>query len=194
MTGLFSQREVRDGIEVPRRSLWSRIRGLPYDVRSARLRRLSEVTVLLDGARAIVEHGWVQGTWFTDAAGPVARPDTAGPAAEAGPDDGTPGVGACLVGAVVHATGATNRAEAVLAAGPALDVLWDAWQETRGVTGPGLAGRAAAPEIRAARVRDLTRWNDQRGRTRDEVLALIDLASSRAIMAAMEPAPLANTR
>jgi hypothetical protein len=138
-------------------------------VREARLRRLSGVSVLLDGARAIVEAGWVQGTWFTGGGG---------------------GGGACLVGAVVHATGVNNRAEAVVAAGPAIDVLWDAWQETRGVTGPGLAGRAVAPEVRAARIRDLTRWNDQRGRTRDEVLALIDLASSRAIMAAMEPAPL----
>ena len=53
--------------------------------------------------------------------------------------------------------------------------------------GPGVAGRAAAPAVRAARVRDLTRWNDRPGRTRDEVLALIDLASSRAIMEAMQP-------
>jgi hypothetical protein len=66
-------------------------------------------------------------------------------------------------------------------------MLWDAWQETRGMVGPGVAGRAAAPAVRAARVRDLTGWNDQPGRTRDEVLALIDLASSRAIMEAMNP-------
>jgi len=36
-----------------------------------------------------------------------------------------------------------------------------------------------------ARVRDLTRWNDQPGRTREEVLGLVDLAVSRAVMAAV---------
>jgi hypothetical protein len=190
MTGLFSHRDVRDGTEVSRRSLWSRIRGVlsgaPYDARAARLRSLSEVCVTLDGARAVVEGGWVQGTWFApDADGrTVAR--------KVRPGDTGRG-GACLVGAVVRAAGGASPAAAVVTAGPAIDVLWDAWQESRGITGPGLAGRAAPPEVRAARVRDLTRWNDQRGRTREEVLALIDVATSRAIMAAMEPAPLVKT-
>jgi hypothetical protein len=40
------------------------------------------------------------------------------------------------------------------------------------------------------RIRGLARWNDRPGRTRDEVLAVLDDASSRVIMAAMrEPAP-----
>jgi hypothetical protein len=40
-------------------------------------------------------------------------------------------------------------------------------------------------------VRDLTRWNDHPGRTRAEVLDLIELAVSRTIMTAMSPTPTA---
>jgi hypothetical protein len=36
-----------------------------------------------------------------------------------------------------------------------------------------------------ARVRDLTRWNDQPGRTREQVLGLVDLAAGHAVMGAM---------
>jgi hypothetical protein len=64
-------------------------------------------------------------------------------------------------------------------------VLWDALQELRGTHLPGVAGRAAPPAVRAARVRDLTRWNDHPGRSRAEVLRLLDVASSRAIMEAV---------
>jgi hypothetical protein len=146
---------------------------------------------MLDGARAVLETGWVQGTWFTTVQDGTGSGRTV---AQPAPPGGTGVGGACLVGAVVRAAGGATTADAVLNAAPAIDVLWDAWQESRGVSGPGLAGRAAPPEIRAARVRDLTRWNDQRGRTRDEVLALIDLASSRAIMEAMQPPVLARAR
>ena len=59
----------------------------------------------------------------------------------------------------------------------------------REAAGPGVAGRATPDEVRAARVRDLARWNDETGRTRAEVLNLFDLATSRAIMVAVaEPA------
>jgi hypothetical protein len=66
-----------------------------------------------------------------------------------------------------------------------VDVMWDALQELRGLGGSGVAGRAAAPAVRAARIHDLTRWNDQRDRSRSDVLGLLDLAASRTIMAAM---------
>jgi len=178
MNGLFSQQSRRDDPvptrSGPLRSLLRRLAGSDEDRRTGRMRRLSEACVTLDGARAVVERGWVQDQWF--APGSAADDFNAG------------GSGACLVGAVAVAAGASTPAATVFVAGPAIDVLWDAWQETRGVGGPGVAGRAAPPAVRAARVRDLTRWNDQPGRTRDEVLALIDLASSRAIMEAMEPA------
>jgi hypothetical protein len=177
MTDLFFQQSLGYDREPTRpgllRSLLRRLGGSGEDRRSGRLRRLSEACATLDGARAVIEHGWVQDQWFA-------------PASADGSDRG--GVsGACLIGAVVTAARASTPAAAAVEAGPAIDLLWDAWQETRGMLGPGVAGRAAAPAVRAARIRDLTRWNDQPDRTRDEVLALIDLASSRAIMEAMEP-------
>ena len=41
---------------------------------------------------------------------------------------------------------------------------------------------ARSPEVRLARVRTLTQWNDQSGRTGAEVLAVVDRAISATIM------------
>jgi hypothetical protein len=140
------------------------------DGEAARLARLGEVCAVLDDARAIIGHGWLQDDWYVQTGGPGdAR--------------------ACVVGAVVQATRRHDPAAGLLEAGPALDVLWDALQEARGFGGPGVAGRAAPAELRAARIRDLTRWNDRPGRTHEEVLNLVDLAVSHAVMAAMRPSP-----
>jgi hypothetical protein len=134
------------------------------DLRSDRLRRLGDVCVVLEAARGIIERGWLQGTWSVPGA-------------------------ACLVGAVVQVTSADDPAAGLIDAAPALDLLWDAWQESRGLGGPGVAGRAAPPEVRAARIRDLTRWNDRPGRSREDVLRLLDLAIARAIMEAAHTPP-----
>jgi hypothetical protein len=178
MIGLFSLQSPHDRSEAGRPgSLRCLLRGLApseADRRSGRLRRFSQACTTLDGARVVIERGWVQDRWYAP------RSATA-----EGTGRGVPA--ACLVGAVMVAAGEGRPDTAAVAAGPAIDALWDAWQETRGMLGPGVAGWAAAPAVRAARVRDLARWNDQPGRTRDEVLALIDLASSRAIMEAMQP-------
>jgi hypothetical protein len=48
-----------------------------------------------------------------------------------------------------------------------------------------MAGRVPAPEVRAARMRELVHWNDADGRTRADVLALLDRAISHGIMAAV---------
>jgi hypothetical protein len=125
--------------------------------------RPDEAYRVLEDARAVIARGWVQDRWF------VCRPTPA----------------ACLVGAVLHAARQGGPGDPVVKAGPALDHLWDAWQESRGLGGTGIAGWAAPRELRMARVRDLTRWNDQPGRTRDEVLRLVDLAAGRAVMAAV---------
>jgi hypothetical protein len=158
------------------RSLLARLtlpRPVPDSVRAQRLHRLADVCAVLDQARAIVEHGWVQDRWFVPG-----RPDRVAGAGAA-----------CLVGAVVRATAQVRPRAAVTDAGPAIDVVWDAWQETRGFGGPGVAGRAAPWDVRMARIRDLTRWNDHPGRTRDEVVRLLDLAVSRAVMTAMTAPP-----
>jgi hypothetical protein len=84
-------------------------------------------------------------------------------------------------GGAVHGSGRGRQL-----AGPVIDVLWDALQESRGLAGPGVAGRAAPPQLRAARTRDLTRWNDRPGRRPQDVLRLMDLAVSRTIMAGVD--------
>jgi hypothetical protein len=138
---------------------------------------------VLQDARALIEQGWVQNRWVVSRAAPpsLRRMLFGGPV---GIDDVR---AACLVGAVVHAVRQRGATDDLTAAGPALDLLWDAWQESRGLDGPGVAGLAAPAEIRTVRVRDLTRWNDQPGRTRPEVLGLLDLAAGRAILAAVGP-------
>jgi hypothetical protein len=185
---LFAGDDGRAG-GTPRRSALGgllhrlRVATRPGDAGSERLRCLGEVCEVLEGARALVERGWLQDDWYA----PCPRVSDPGPSGAVGarPLGGLEVGGACLVGAVVHATRERRPGATPIDAAPALDVLWDAWQESRGLGGSGVAGRAAPPEVRAARVRDLTRWNDRPGRTRDDVLGLIDLATSRAIMEAV---------
>jgi len=195
MTGLFQGRDLQLEPSSGWRSLRAALRRLkavtrpdPEETRAMRLRRLDEVCAVLDDARGIIEAGWVQDQWHARLPGP--RPE--------GSPTGTDITGSCLVGAVVRANQRRQPEGDPTGAGPVIDVLWDAWQESRGLGGPGVAGRAAPVEVRVARVRDLTRWNDRPGRTRDEVLGLVDLAVSRAVMAAMTmpattvPAPMAG--
>jgi hypothetical protein len=168
------------------RSLLDRLRGPrpsgPDDTSPGS--RADDAYHILEGARTVIARGWIQNQWF------VHRRSAARPSAEGagGPDDL---VAACLVGAVLQAAQQRGAREDLVRAGPAVDYLWDAWQESRGLGGPGVAGRTAPRNLRLARVRDLTRWNDRPGRTQQEVLGLLDLAASRAIMAAVserEPA------
>lgn len=157
-------------------------------VRRKNLLRFDEVRGVLERARDTVASGWVQDRWYVLPARPGAglagllRPTTIGPR------DVT---GACVVGAVALAAQRQDACrDLVIQTGPALDYVWDALQETRGRGGLGVAGRAAPREVRLARMRDITHWNDQSCRTRDEVLAVLDLAVSRVIMSAMaQPAP-----
>lgn len=198
-TGLLKDRDVdAGGTPIRRPSLRSLLRrlkafALPVgaDPWPARLECLEEVCAVLVDARAIVERSWTKDRWF---ARPGSRGSRAVKVAHAAPPIVTDITGACLVGAVVHAARQRTGTADVLQAAPALDVLWDAWQESRGLGGPGVAGRGAPREVRAARVRDLTRWNDHPDRSREEVLGLLDRAVGRAIMEAMEPAPRSAVR
>jgi hypothetical protein len=138
------------------------------ELRLEGLRRLDDVRCVLEGARSTVSAGWVQDRWV---------------AATAGPD---PVPRACLIGAVALALHERDaRAELTVDGGPAIDFVWDAVQESRGLTLPGVAGRAAPREVRRARMREVAQWNDQPGRSRADVLAVLDLAISHVIMAAM---------
>ena len=54
----------------------------------------------------------------------------------------------------------------------------------------------SSPQVRQARVQALTRWNDARGRTSGEVLAVVDRAIARVIqdLAAIPAPPLPGSR
>jgi hypothetical protein len=146
----------------------------------ARIRRLEDARAVLDGARAVLEQHWVQNAWYVvrDRRGRL-RPVGA---LQVGRLDQGKVAGACLVGAVVHAAWARRGTGAPAEAAPALDLLWQSLRESSG--GPAEPA-PARPDVRLARVRELTRWNDQSERSQQDVLALIDVASSHAIMDAV---------
>jgi hypothetical protein len=155
--------------------------GSEQALRRDALRRLDLVRAVLERSRAIVASGWVQERWYgtaprlNQAVLPVGtRADT------------DPVAAACVLGAVALAVRERDpRADLTVDAGPVVDFLWDAVREARGLPGPGVAGRAAPRELRVTRMREIVRWNDQPGRSRDEVLGVLDLAVSRVIMAAV---------
>ena len=84
-----------------------------------------------------------------------------------------PVTGACLVGAVVQAGGGPPAARSQMVQ-RTLDLTWHALRDD-----PDRPVRwSPGPDVRMLQVRDLTRWNDTPGRTRDEVLDLL-VASQR---------------
>jgi hypothetical protein len=184
-TTVREQRDVRSArrsIERPRTRLrgWRR-RERDEEMRLAGLRRLDDVRCVLERARGTVSAGWVQNRWVVPA-----EPSAAERRAPAATRDQDPAPQACLIGAVALALHERDaRAELTVDGGPAIDFVWDAVQETRGLALPGVAGRAAPPEVRRARMREVAQWNDQQGRSRADVLAVLDLAISHVIMAAM---------
>lgn len=136
------------------------------------------VRVVLETARAVVERGWMQRRWYRSVPRPL-RERLFGPMP-------TPAQleGACLVAAVAvagHTGGVFVHVDRD--SGPALDRVWDALQERRG--GPVTDG-PVAPVVRRARMRELVHWNDAPGRTREDVLDLLDRAVSRTILDRMQ--------
>lgn len=134
---------------------------------------------VLEEARAELEAGWVQGSWWAVTAG-----------------EGQDHVdGVCLVGALVRAgtgrssgtgpsagTGRNSESSENAATGRAVDAVYDALWASHGQPAPAGLPPVPSPEVRQARVRTLTRWNDRAGRTREEVLAVVDRAISDTIM------------
>jgi hypothetical protein len=147
---------------------------------AAHLAELHRLRALVSDARAVIGSGWVQDGWFTyrDSEGHQ-RTVNAGNLRSIG---GRPITGACLVGAIVHAGGglAAVRSQPVQRA---LDLTW----HTLYGSDREPIRWCPAPPIRSAQVRDLTRWNDQPGRTSDDVVALLD-ATELAAAAELERA------
>jgi hypothetical protein len=167
-----------------RRPRWRRLPAPPpLDVQHACLERLR---ALLEAAHTELSAGWVQGGWWSSGGGR----HTVRNGLAAGASAGGPVSASCLVGALIRAgSGQGGDSET----GRAVDAVYDALWEYRGqpatTPGPGPL-TVSSPPVRQARVQALTRWNDARGRTSDEVLAVLDRAIARVIqdLAAL-PAP-----
>jgi hypothetical protein len=138
-------------------------------------RRHQDALAVLTATRGVVRRGWVQRTWYVmeTPAGRRRVRERFFP----GRLDHAQVVEACLVGAVMHA--AWQQSPRPEHAYPALDALWHTLFDAGAPAGADPVGPLTPPLVRAARVRDLTTWNDRDHRTRDEVLGLLDRAAAR---------------
>jgi hypothetical protein len=146
------------------------------------LAQLDRQLTVLEGARAELETGWVQGGWWSVNSADGSPRLVTGYAAAGGHPDRVEGV--CLVGALVRA-GAQLGTGGSPDVGRAVDAVYDALWSSRGqpaLSRPGTLPPMPPPDVRLARVRTLTQWNDRPVRTHDEVLAVVDRAISATIM------------
>ena len=161
-------------------SCWHRVRRrlMPPPDAELILDQLNGQLAVLEGARAELEAGWVQGGWWSVTSADGDQRLTTGDAG------GSPAHvdGVCLVGALARAGSSSD-------VGRAVDAAYDALWASRGQPTPAGLPPVPSPEVRQARVRTLTRWNDRAGRTRAEVLALVDRAISATILALMATPP-----
>jgi hypothetical protein len=136
--------------------------------------RHHDALAVITAARGVIHRGWSQHTWYVvqTPAGRRRLRQRFLPSRL----DHSQVVEACLVGAVV--LGAWQQSPRPERAYPAIDALWHTLFDP---SGPGAdpVGPLSPPMVRAARVRDLTTWNDRDHRTRDDVVALLDRASER---------------
>ena len=138
------------------------------DSMSVRLAELHAMGTLLERAAEVVESGWVQGAWFTVATRSGKRHVTA---YELRLAESRPVIGACLVGAVVESGGGPSAANTQLVR-RTLDLTWHTLHR-----GPDeRVDWCPGPSVRMLRVLDLTRWNDDPGRTHGEVVGLLAAA------------------
>jgi hypothetical protein len=150
------------------------------------LRQLARTRDLLEQGRAVVAAGgWTGGgTWYA-----VRQPDGTVRAATLeesfalrAPD--APVAGACVVGILIRLAEDPDRV-------PTSDDVWRATDELHEAMHESLGhdsfppGRAYPLAQRRARLRDLTAWNDDPGRTSDDVLDLFERAISRTIVGAV---------
>jgi len=151
------------------------------------LDQLNRQLAVLEGARAELEASWVQGGWWSVTTADGNQRLVTGYAAAGG---GSPDHvdGSCLVGALARAGSPSDVGRAVDAV---YDTLW-ASRDQPGAPRDGGLPPVPAPEVRLARVRMLTHWNDRAERTQEEVLAMVDRAISATIMDLMSaPRPSA---
>lgn len=153
-----------------------------------RLHRLARVRDTLERARELLVHdGWTAGGWFTVRAGDGTRGVSTvealalrrAPAADEV-------VGSCLVGALLRLADDPDTSTSIRDVWSTVDELHEALREQQGQWAVPV-GRVLPPGERYGRLRDLTRFNDAPGRTRQQVLDLVDRAVARTIVGACQP-------
>lgn len=159
----------------PRQSLL----GIQHEV-------LERVLALLEAAWADVSAGWAQDGWWATPAESGQHVLATGLAAGASAPHRADGV--CLVGALIRAGAAQGPdSEFGRAVDAVYDALWESREQPDTVTG---MLTLSSPHVRQARARALTSWNDQQGRTSDEILSILDRAIARVMQTlAALPAP-----
>jgi hypothetical protein len=139
-----------------------------HDALSRQLAELHAIRALLGQAADVVRAGWVQGAWFTVAT-------AGGKRAVTGYDlpvvESSPVAGACLVGAIVQAGGGPAAVKSQL-----VQRTLDLTRHTLREDSDRPVQWCPGPRMRMLGVLELTRWNDAPGRTRGQVLDLIQAA------------------
>ena len=187
ITSPATSAETGGGPAHHQRPWWRRLPALvappPLEVQHA---CLEQVRALLEAAHTELSAGWVQGGWWSSDGGR----HTVRNGLAAGASAGGPVSAACLVGALIRAgSGPGGDSETGRAINAVYDALWESQGQPATTPGPGSAD-GVFPPVRQARVQALTRWNDARGRTSGEVLAVLDRAIARVIQdLAVLPAP-----
>jgi hypothetical protein len=144
-------------------------RLVQQDQLAVRLAELHRIRALLEEAVVLVNVGWIQNAWFAvlDDQGRQRKLT----AHEIDLTDDRPVSGACLVGGIVYAAGGPTTAHSQLVQ-RTLDLIWHTLHEGR----ERPVRWCPSPQVRAAHVRDLTRWNDHPQRTARQVSALLESA------------------
>ncbi|GAA4680675.1 DUF6197 family protein [Frondihabitans cladoniiphilus] len=128
--------------------------------------RLADLLPVLASARDRVEAGWIQNAWFETVGPTGGRMLATGMAAfRVEPRDVT---GSCLVGALVLAAGGPAEVQSPVVR----DAVAATWHALHRADGDPFE-RAHEPIARARTVRDLTGWNDDPGRSAEEVTELL---------------------
>lgn len=155
------------------------------DARQLRWRKLDRARDLLERAHTVIARdGWTSGAWFT-VSGPSGDPRLVHGLEALGYRAGAaPVLSACLVGTLVRLADDPDGGSRAADAWVCVDELYEAMHEQLGHASRP-AGRSYSPTERHSRLRAVTAWNDAPGRTREQVLDLLDRAVSRTIFAAV---------
>ena len=145
--------------------------------------RLDRIRDALEQARVVLEQqGWTSGAWFT-VRQPSGQPRSVTTAeALALRDPRREVLGSCLVGTLVRLAEDPDRAPSVADVWGCVDELYEAMHEQLGHDAFP-PGRSYSHQQRRAHLQTLTAWNDAPGRTREQVLDLLDRAIARTIVA-----------